>query len=95
MGLDIRLPIGLMFTVMGVLLAGYGLIGDKEIYRVSLGTNINLIWGAIMTIFGIIFLVLGKRGTSAMRSVPASAEGRAIEEIEHRTGKESERRPGH
>src|SRR5947208_7432170 len=36
MGLDIRLPIGLMFTILGLLLAGYGLVGDKEIYARSL-----------------------------------------------------------
>lgn len=95
MGLDIRLPIGLMFTVIGVLLVGFGLIGDKAIYEASLGVNVNLYWGLALTVFGVIFLFYGKRGTSAMRSAQTSAEGRAIEEIEHRTGKESERRPGH
>ncbi|HEX8888924.1 MAG TPA: hypothetical protein VF779_07090 [Pyrinomonadaceae bacterium] len=61
MGLDIRLPIGLMFTILGLLLAGYGLVGDKEIYARSLGLNINLWWGLVMLIFGLLMLFLGRR----------------------------------
>ena len=61
MGLDIRLPIGLMFTILGLLLAGYGLLGDKAVYQRSLGININLWWGLVMLIFGIVMLLFGKR----------------------------------
>jgi hypothetical protein len=62
MGLDIRLPIGLMFTIFGVLLSGYGIAGDKSIYVRSLGVNINLWWGIVMLAFGLIMLLLGLRG---------------------------------
>ena len=62
MGLDIRLPIGLMFSILGLLLAGYGLVGDKEIYARSLGLNINLWWGLVMLVFGLLMLFLGRRG---------------------------------
>ena len=31
MGLDVRVPVGLMFAIMGALLAGYGLFGDHTI----------------------------------------------------------------
>jgi hypothetical protein len=94
MGLDIRLPIGLMFAILGALLIFYGLVGDKAIYdRYSLGININLGWGVVMLIFGVMMFLLGRRGTSAMRSAEQSAEGRLIEEIEHETGEERERRP--
>jgi hypothetical protein len=41
MGLDIRWPIGLMFTLIGVMLAVFGLVKSSE--SVSLGININLI----------------------------------------------------
>jgi hypothetical protein len=61
MGLDIRLPIGLMFAILGVLLAGFGLVSDKAIYQRSLGININLIWGTIMIAFSAILLWLGSR----------------------------------
>ena len=61
MGLDIRLPIGLMFAVLGALLAGYGLFGDKSVYAQSLGININLIWGAVLLMFGVLMTVGGLR----------------------------------
>jgi hypothetical protein len=63
MGLDIRLPIGLLFSIFGVLLIGYGALGDKSIYARSLDVNINLWWGVIMLVFGLVMFVLGKRGT--------------------------------
>jgi hypothetical protein len=54
MGLDIRWPIGLMFTLIGALLAGYGAV--KGATEVSLGININLIWGIVLLIFGVLML---------------------------------------
>lgn len=64
MGLDIRLPIGLMFSIFGVLVGGYGLVtGGSEIYeRHSLGININLWWGLAMLLFGAVMLWLARRG---------------------------------
>ena len=62
MGLDIRWPIGLMFTLIGVLLTGYGAV--KGASAVSLGYNINLIWGAVLLVFGMLMLLgffLGKK----------------------------------
>jgi multisubunit Na+/H+ antiporter MnhG subunit len=61
MGLDIRLPIGLMFAIFGVLLAGFGLFSDKSVYDRSLGININLIWGTILIGFSVILLWLSSR----------------------------------
>ncbi len=63
MGLDIRLPIGLMFAIEGFLLTGYGWLGDQSIYGRSLGININLIWGAVLIVFSAILLLLGSRKT--------------------------------
>jgi len=48
MGLDIRLPIGGLFTVIGILLASYGALADRTIYQASLGINVNLKWGLVM-----------------------------------------------
>ena len=93
MPLDIRVPIGLMMGLMGILLAGYGLLGPRDIYARSLGINVNLWWGVVMLVFGAVMIFLGRRGTSAMRSAEARAEGRLIEELEHEAGKEHERRP--
>lgn len=59
MGLDIRWPIGLMFAVVGALLVLFGLItmGDEEIYKPSLGLNVNLWWGFALLIFGMWFVI--------------------------------------
>lgn len=64
MGLDIRLPIGGMFAVVGLIIAIYGLAtgGDERMYARALGVNINLWWGLIMLAFGILMLALGRRG---------------------------------
>lgn len=58
MGLDIRLPIGMMFSLLGSLLALYGLAtgSDTDLYARSLGLNINLGWGLVLFIFGAIML---------------------------------------
>ncbi len=63
MGLDIRLPIGLMFTVFGVLVGGYGVAtrGSTMYARHSLGININLWWGGALLIFGGVMLLLARR----------------------------------
>lgn len=60
--LDIRYPIGFMFTLLGLIISVYGMAtGSSEIYRKSLGLNINLIMGLIMLVFGILMLVLAFR----------------------------------
>jgi hypothetical protein len=61
MGVDIRIPIGLMFTILGLLLAVFGLLSDSSIYQRSLGINVNLLWGAVLTVFGVIMLLMGRR----------------------------------
>jgi len=61
MHLDVRLPVGLMFAVMGALLAGYGAFGDPSIYRRSLGVNINLIWGLVLLATAACLLALSAR----------------------------------
>jgi hypothetical protein len=92
MGLDIRLPIGAMFAVIGLLVALYGLLthGDSHIYSRSLDLDINLWWGIVMFIFGALLLFLTRRGAKAEGVHPAqtSREGRATEAREHRTGLE-------
>lgn len=60
MGLDIRWPIGLMFTLIGVLLVGYGAMHSADSMR--LGMNINLIWGIVLLIFGVLMLLGAFRG---------------------------------
>ena len=88
MQLDIRLPIGLMFTVVGGLLTVFGLVGDKSGLQRSLGINVNLWWGLVMLVFGVVMFLLGRRGTATARLTEDSPEGRKIKEMEHQSGLE-------
>jgi len=56
MGLDIRWPIGLMFTLIGVLLAIDGAVVKSD-HAISLGININLVWGVVLLVFGVLMLL--------------------------------------
>lgn len=59
MGLDIKIPIGLMFVIFGVLLTIFGLAtGGDDMYVISLSKNINLISGIGMLIFGGFMLLI-------------------------------------
>jgi hypothetical protein len=71
MGLDIRLPIGMIFTIFGIMLIVFGLFSDPSLYAQSLGININLIWGVVLLAFGAIMFFLGARALFGPR--PAAA----------------------
>ena len=60
MGIDIKLPIGLMFSILGLLLSIYGLFtaSNQAMYEKSLHVNINLWIGLTMLAFGLIMLLL-------------------------------------
>lgn len=68
MNLDIRLPIGFMFTLFGVILAAYGLLSNPQIYERSLGINVNLEWGFALILFGLAMFTLGWRRSPNERS---------------------------
>jgi hypothetical protein len=62
MGLDIRLPLGLIFALTGAILLVYGLATrGSSMYAISMGININLLWGAVMLAFGLMMIVLSRR----------------------------------
>ena len=90
MGIDIRLPLGLMFSLLGLILVVSGLALGGEVYQRSLGINVNLWWGIVLLVFGVVMFVFGRRGTAAFRLAEESTEGRKIEEMEYRSGLESE-----
>ncbi len=62
MGLDIKIPIGLMFSLFGVILTIQGLVtnGDVEMYEKSLGHNVNLWSGLFMLAFGAFMLIASR-----------------------------------
>lgn len=78
MATDIRQPIGWLFSALGVILVGYGLTtGGNPMYERSEGVNINLYWGLIILVFGILLLALAWRGRRRILRVserPSPAE---------------------
>ena len=59
MGLDIKIPIGFMFAIFGILLTIFGLTTNGDaMYEISVGTNINLLSGIGMLAFGIFMLII-------------------------------------
>jgi hypothetical protein len=72
MQLDVRLPIGLMFSLFGGLLALFGLLGDQQIYaQRPMHVNINLYWGLVLLAFGVVMLLLVTRSKSRPTSPSA------------------------
>jgi len=58
-GVDVRIPIGLLFLILGALLVVYGALADED--PRSLGININLWWGLTMLVFGGLMALWGCR----------------------------------
>jgi hypothetical protein len=64
MRMDLRLPMGAMFLLLGAILAAYGIVTrGSAIYQRSAGVDINLAWGGVMAIFGALMLVLALRSS--------------------------------
>lgn len=59
-GIDIRVPIGLMFLIVGAIITTYGVVttGNDMYAAHSLGININLWWGLCLVLFSLVMLAL-------------------------------------
>ena len=75
MSLDLRIPMGLMFTLTGMILTGFGLAtrGRADIYAKSLGVDVNLWWGLVLLAFGLTMLIFGRRGQRRLEQEPPPA----------------------
>jgi len=62
MQLDLRLPIGILFSLFGVILIATGLLSSPAAYAQSLGINMNLWWGLVMLVFGVVMFAFAMRG---------------------------------
>ncbi|HEX7728750.1 MAG TPA: hypothetical protein VF392_06920 [Terracidiphilus sp.] len=84
MSLDLRIPMGLMFTLTGLILTVFGFVtnGNAGLYAKSLGINANLWWGLVLLAFGIIMFLLGRAGQKRLASQPPES----TEEGEERRG---------
>jgi hypothetical protein len=93
--LDVRWPIGTLFATLGLLLTGYGLAtaGNTEQYARSLSVNVNLWWGVVMLVFGLVLLLAAWMGRRTLLGTGVrSPEGEATEAREHQLGLERESR---
>jgi hypothetical protein len=78
MSLDLRIPMGLMFTLTGLILTVFGFATrtDVDLYAKSLGINANLWWGLVLLAFGLTMFMLGRRGQMRLeKEPPRVAEG--------------------
>jgi hypothetical protein len=64
MGLDLRFPIGLMFSLIGILLLIEGAVSNAatSVSGLALGINIDLVWGVVLVVFGALMLFGAIRG---------------------------------
>ncbi|MGA2808904.1 MAG: hypothetical protein ABSE87_12280 [Terracidiphilus sp.] len=79
MKFDLRIPMGLMFTLAGMVLVLFGLTtnGDAAVYARSLGINVNLGWGLVLAVFGLTTLLLGQRGQRRLEN-PTPEPGKKV-----------------
>ncbi len=60
MQLDIRYPMGFLFGSLGLIITAYGALTN----HLTLGININLWWGLVLVVFGVIMLLLARAGSA-------------------------------
>jgi hypothetical protein len=72
MDLDLRVPVGLLFVTLGLIMSIFGLTSDPAIYHKSLGINVNLDWGLVELIFGSLMIAFG-RSHRGLKTAPAAA----------------------
>ncbi|MGH9589901.1 MAG: hypothetical protein ACRD25_05875 [Terracidiphilus sp.] len=70
MRIDVRIPMGMMFTLMGAVLMAFGLstASNHEIYARSLGVNLNLWCGVALLVFGLAMVIFGRRGQTKIEA---------------------------
>jgi cation transporter-like permease len=66
-GLDLRIPVGTLFAVIGALLGAYGTVTLGEPGTAPTGVPINLVWGLVLLAFGMAMLALARRARRAAR----------------------------
>ncbi len=75
MKLDLRIPLGLMFAIVGLILSIFGAVTrGSAIYQQSAGMNINLIWGVVMLAFGVTMFLLGRHADKHPKVAPPTED---------------------
>jgi hypothetical protein len=68
--LDVRLPMGVFFGLVGALLTAYGAATRDAPGTAPTGVPIDLVWGAALLLFGLAMLGLARRASRARRAAP-------------------------
>lgn len=65
---DPRISMGMLFTLIGTILTAFGLStrSNADVYAKSMGIDANLWWGLVLLTFGIVILMLGRRGQAKL-----------------------------
>ena len=73
--IDLRIPMGMMFTMAGAILTAFGLAtrDNSGLYAKSLGVNVNLWCGVLVLLFGIVILFLGRRRQARLMGAQSGA----------------------
>lgn len=72
MNLDLRIPMGLMFSLVGIILTAFGIAtrNDPTLYEKSVGINANLWWGVVLLVFGQVMFQMGRRRQQQLAKLP-------------------------
>lgn len=65
---DPRISMGMLFTLIGTIVTAFGLAtrSSAETYTKSMGIDANLWWGLVLLVFGVVVLLLGRRGQTKL-----------------------------
>jgi membrane-bound ClpP family serine protease len=76
--LDLRIPMGSMFTLMGMILTVFGMItrGKETVYASSLGINANLFYGPALLIFGFLLLLPARMEQKKLEAASAQLQAK-------------------
>ena len=77
MNIDLRIPMGMMFTLIGAVLMAFGFSTKTSaaVYAPSMGVDVNLWWGLVLLVFGLIAVTLGRRGQMSIEKSREQAKG--------------------
>ncbi len=89
--LDVRYPIGYLFLILGIILAGYGYANPATFNTAGgpLPLNIDVPWGILMFLFGLATVSVSK--LDEVRALEALSLQETVKETAKEAGKEAEK----
>jgi len=74
---DVRISIGMLFALIGTILAAFGLATHDQatVYARSAGIDANLWWGLVLLAFGVVVMSLGRRGQMKLEKEASRKNG--------------------